>query len=201
MTLLHLVLVVPLAGATLILLFPQVLWKMQAWQYRTPEAVRPSRLWLLTQQVGSVALIVLCLVTGVVTWEPGATGPQPASEQEESSAEPAPEDQPFDTEYSLLQQPNISGAILKYEQDGPQTLVVTALLGRCHDDAQPLTGYVEESEDSVTVHLSYLSAEDTCLVEEVQEASVALDLAEPLGDRSVQDRNGQKIRLGRQPAS
>ncbi|WP_306368153.1 hypothetical protein [Nocardiopsis sp. CC223A] len=71
--------------------------------------------------------------------------------------------------------------------------MVRVVLGRCHRAADPVTVRAEETEDTVTLHGTYLSSRDSCLAEDVRTVAVEVELAEPLGNREVQDTYGESI--------
>lgn len=189
-----------------VMLYPQIIWHMSAWQYRNPEKNEPSDLWYLTQRVGAglgfVMLMVSCSALAPDSssssdssdssessdslTEPGTDGPEPGSSA--SPSDSVPYDGPNGREEVTTS--SEYGRIASYSTSG-NTLTVRLAPHDCQSTINNVS--TDEKDDEVVVRSSLYGDEAACGTGPDGPISERVELVEPLGDREVVDTDGAPI--------
>lgn len=200
MGLFYLVIGAAMLMCVVIMLYPQIIWHMSAWQYRDPEKNEPSDLWYLTQRVGAgfgfVMLLVSCSALAPDSssssessdslTSPETDGPEPDSSA--SPMDPVPYDGPDGREEVTTS--SEYGRIASYSTSG-NTLTVRLAPHDCQSTINNVSA--DEKDDEVVVRSSLYGDEAVCGSGPDGPISERVELAEPLGERDVVDTDGAPI--------
>lgn len=185
----------PLAWGILVVCKPEVHWRLQAWQYRDPEANYPSDTWFLMQRLSGVVLIIVSLMLwgqlAALMSAGSSTDQADASEESSASAEP----QSRSESHTLTATQGEAGRISGYTMDAEDELTVYIRLDSC---AFPnVSARAEESEDTITLTARAETNQVYCKDEDAPSRLLReeVTLDEPVGDREVVDSDGTTVYL------
>ena len=191
----HWIFLLPLAWGILVVCKPEVHWRLQAWQYRDPEANYPSDTWFLMQRISGAVLIIISLVLwaqlGSLASSGSSTDQADVSEESSASSEPKPRSE----SHTLTATEEEAGRISGYTVNAENELTVYIRLGPC---AFPhVSAWAEESEDTITLTVSAQTNQVYCKDEDTPSRLLRKEvkLSQPVGDREVVDNDGTTVYL------